>query len=89
MTGLKLCQSCGMPLTSECFGTQADGAPSPDYCVYCYEKGDFTADLTMEEMINSCVPFMISAHPELSTDKARAMMRAILPGLKRWREEKK
>ncbi len=85
----KLCQSCGMPLgeEKELYGTEADGSYSADYCIYCYRDGDFTADITMEEMINSCVPFMLQAHPELAPAKARAMMAAVLPRLKRWREE--
>lgn len=83
----KLCQSCGMPLTDELVGTEQDGGKSADYCLYCYRDGDFTADLTMEEMINSCVPFMTAAHPELAPAKARAMMNAVLPSLKRWKKE--
>lgn len=86
----KLCQSCGMPLGEETdlCGTELDGSKNADYCSYCYKDGDFTADLTMEEMINSCVPFMTAAHPELAPAKARAMMRAVLPNLKRWKENK-
>lgn len=82
----KLCQSCGMPLSDELAGTEQDGSKSEDYCLYCYRDGDFTADLTMEEMINSCIPFMTQAHPELLPAKARAMMNAVLPGLKRWKK---
>lgn len=85
----KICQSCGMPLgeEKELYGTQADGTINPDYCIYCYRNGDFTADITLEEMINSCIPFMLQAHPELAPAKARAMMAAVLPQLKRWKEK--
>ncbi|MBP5483845.1 MAG: transcriptional regulator, partial [Bacteroidales bacterium] len=31
---LKFCQSCGMPLTAEMKGTNADGSKSEDYCIY-------------------------------------------------------
>ena len=84
----KICQSCGMPLgeEKELHGTQADGTINPDYCIYCYRNGDFTADITMEEMINSCIPFMLQAHPELAPAKARAMMHAVLSQLKRWKK---
>ena len=29
---MKFCQSCGMPLTNEVLGTNADGTPNEDYC---------------------------------------------------------
>jgi len=33
----KFCQSCGMPLTEEVLGTNADGSKNKDYCMYCYK----------------------------------------------------
>ena len=36
-------------------GTEADGTKSREYCNYCYENGAFTANCTMEEMIDFCV----------------------------------
>ena len=49
---MTFCQSCGMPLADPgLFGTNADGTPNTEYCLYCYKDGDFTADLTMDEMI--------------------------------------
>ncbi|MBR6920026.1 MAG: zinc ribbon domain-containing protein, partial [Bacteroidales bacterium] len=47
----KFCQSCGMPLTEEMLGTNADGSKNGDYCSYCYKDGAFTNDCTMDEMI--------------------------------------
>ena len=47
----KFCQSCGMPLTEEVLGTNADGSKNEDYCMYCYKDGKFLQDCTMEEMI--------------------------------------
>lgn len=85
---LTFCQSCGMPLLDEAsLGTNEDGTPNPDYCSYCYQQGDFTADLTMDEMIDTCVPFMTQAHPELSSRQAHEMMRLVLPTLKRWKKK--
>ena len=85
---MTFCQSCGMPLADPgLFGTNADGTPNTEYCLYCYKDGDFTADLTMDEMIETCVPLMVQAHPELSAQKAHEMMRQVLPKLKRWRKE--
>ena len=35
----KFCQSCGMPLTEDVLGTNADGSKNEDYCMYCYKDG--------------------------------------------------
>lgn len=81
------CQSCGMPLLDkESLGTNEDGTPNPQYCAYCFQKGDFTADLTIDEMIETCVPFMMQGHPELSSRQAHEMMRLVLSSLKRWKK---
>ena len=37
----KFCQSCGMPLTEDILGTNADGSKNEDYCMYCYKDGKF------------------------------------------------
>lgn len=82
----KFCQSCGMPMDSEeLYGTNADGGKNPDYCKYCYEKGAFTFHGSMEEMIEICVPPMVNANPDMTADKARAMMKEFYPMLKRWK----
>ena len=44
---MKFCQSCGMPLTDEVLGTNADGSKNEDYCMYCYKDGKFLQDCTM------------------------------------------
>ncbi len=65
------CQSCGMPLDrAEDMGTEADGAPSGEYCRYCYQAGAFTApEATMG-----------------TRAEAEQMMRSWYPTLKRWRQ---
>ena len=85
----KYCQSCGMPMgaTNEMYGTNANGTISEDYCKYCYTNGSFHKEETMEEMIESCVPHVVDAHPEMSEDKARKMMQSTFPALKRWRKD--
>ena len=77
-----------MPLgeEKELYGTEADGSYSADYCIYCYRDGDFTADITLEEMVNSCLPFILQAHPKMLPAKARAIMTAALSRLKRWKK---
>ena len=58
MNEMTFCQSCAMPLTEETKGTEADGSLSPHYCKYCYDKGKFLQNMTMEEMIDFCAPHM-------------------------------
>jgi len=36
------CESCGIPLSDDTCGTEADGSPSTSYCKTCYAKGKFT-----------------------------------------------
>ena len=82
------CQSCGMPMgaTNEMYGTNASGGKSEDYCKCCYESGVFTSNVTMDEMIEICVPHMTSLNPGMSEDEARKMMRGFFPMLKRWKQ---
>lgn len=78
------CQSCGMPLNDEKqFGTEKEDGRNTDYCIYCYENGEFKqTDITMEDMIEICVPFM--KENGMSEDKARVLLKQSLPTLKRW-----
>ena len=83
----KFCQSCAMPLTDELFGTNADGTKNEDYCMYCFNDGEFTSDMSMEEMMNFCIEKMVEVHPEMDKNQASAMMREVFPKLKRWANE--
>lgn len=85
----RYCQSCGMPMgsTEELYGTNADGSKSRDYCKYCYENGEFTSACSMDEMIEFCIPPMVSANDGMTEEKARSMMREYFPTLKRWKAE--
>lgn len=78
-----VCQSCGMPLTKEVFGTEKDGSKNEDYCVYCYKEGSLTSECTMDEMINTCIPFM--EEQGMNKDEARKLLEKELPNLKRWK----
>ena len=80
----KFCQSCAMPLTDELLGTNADGSKNEDYCMYCFKDGEFTSDMSMEEMMNFCIEKMVEVHPEIDKDEASAMMMEVFPKLKRW-----
>ena len=82
------CQSCGMPITDpQLRGTEADGQASPHYCKFCYDHGAFTGEMTMEQMIDFCVPILVREHPGLTEEQARAQMRGFFPTLLRWRKD--
>lgn len=89
----KFCQSCGMPLTEEIMGTNSDGTLSEDYCMHCYKDGNFTRNMTMEEMIEFCAQFTDEINKNsgqnLTKEEAKDQMRHYFPNLKRWREENK
>ena len=81
------CQSCGMPMDDPALrGTERDGTPSPHYCKYCYQNGAFTGDMTMEQMIDFCVPMTVQANPGMTEEQARDQMRRFFPMLLRWRK---
>lgn len=83
------CQSCGMPLTDEFFGTNADGSANHDYCSYCFKEGAFTHDETMEEIIEHNLKYLEEFNKDSDTkysiEEAREEMRRYFPTLKRWR----
>ncbi len=83
----KFCQCCGMPMddNNELYGFNSDGSINLDYCKYCYEDGKFTFGGTMEEMIEVCIPHMVSANENMDEDTARKMMLEWFPTLKRWK----
>lgn len=78
------CQSCGMPMVKEeLFGTEKDGGKSAEFCVYCYENGEYRQpDMPMEDMITLCVPYL--KEDGMGEDEARELLIKDLPRLKRW-----
>ena len=85
---MHFCQSCGMPLTDEIHGTNADGSKNEEYCIYCFKDGAFTGDFTMEEMIDFCSQFVEQYNKDsgqnLTQEEYKAMLRQYYPNLKRW-----
>lgn len=90
---MKFCQSCGMPLTDDKKGTNADGSLNEDYCIYCYKDGQFQQDVTMEQMIEHCAQFTDEINKQsgqnLTVEQAKDMMRQFFPHLKRWKQSTK
>ena len=86
---MKFCQSCGMPLSPEVLGTNADGSKNEEYCVYCYKDGAFTSNCTMDEMIEFCSKFVDEFNKNtgksLSREQYEAELRKYFPTLKRWK----
>ncbi len=84
---MKYCQSCCMPLENAgLLGTNADGSRNEDYCHYCMVDGKFSKEETMEEMIESCIPFVSKGNPWPDEETARKAMLEIFPQLKRWKK---
>ena len=81
---MKFCQSCAMPMTEELYGNNKDSSKNEDYCIYCYENGEFTADISMEEMIDFCLDIAIDTGMYDDRAEARAQMLSWFPTLKRW-----
>ena len=83
------CQSCGSPMgeTNELYGTNADGSKSADYCHYCFKDGLFTADITMNQMIEHVIPYVIEGNEGMTEDQARKMVEGFMPELKRWNQK--
>ena len=72
-----------MPMSDEHFGSEKDGSKSEDYCSYCYQDGEFTTDISMEEMIDYSAPKAAEA-TGMSEEAARKMCEDMFPHLKRW-----
>ena len=87
----RFCQSCGMPLTNDVLGTNADGSKNEDYCMYCYRDGRFLQDCTMDEMIEVCVQYLDEFNKNtgqhLTADEYREGLRQYFPTLKRWQKK--
>lgn len=85
---MKFCQSCGMPLTDEVLGTNADGSKNQDYCIYCYKDGAFTGDFTMEQMAEYCSMFAEEYNKNtgehLTACEYKQLLLQQFPNLKRW-----
>lgn len=78
------CQSCGMPMpNAEVLGTDRAGEKIKDYCIYCYEAGEFKQpDISLQEMITLCSGYLVEEGMDETV--ARKLLADQLPHLKRW-----
>lgn len=79
-----------MPMTEPAhFGTERDGSPSADYCVYCYKDGAFTADVTVDEMVELNLRYLDEFNKDspvqFTEEEARKVLPQYLKTLKRWK----
>lgn len=82
-----------MPLSvPEHFGTNKGGSRNMDYCRFCYQDGRFTANLSMDEMIEVCAGYIdqwkLPDNRKISRDEAIGLMKEQFPLLKRWVKRK-
>jgi len=79
----KICQSCGMPIKdANQLGTNSDGTKNSDYCKYCYDRGNFIDNVTMEEYITMCSKYGKQAG--MSNEQMYEYCSKLFPTLKRW-----
>lgn len=84
---MKICQSCGMPMKEELYGTNKDGSANDVYCCYCYKEGEFAQDCTMEEMADFCAPIEVKDGRAKSVEEAKAALMQYFATLGRWKEQ--
>lgn len=79
-----ICQSCGLPIEDDKFGTNPDGTHSEDYCADCWEEGEYNEPtIRIEDMIERSARKM-SEWGDISEDDALRKLEKMLPRLKRW-----
>lgn len=79
-----ICQSCAGELNEDNLGTNADGSPSPYYCIDCFENGNFTEALSFEEALEEIAN--VAEEVGYSREEAISFAETTLSQLKRWKE---
>ena len=86
-----ICQSCGIPLTEENRGTDANGNHCETYCSFCFQKGKFTQNFTMTQMIEFCLQYLDQINSltgrNLTPTQAKERTLRLFPHLKRWEQK--
>lgn len=81
----KICQSCGMPMQEEQYGSNQDGSPNATYCCYCFKDGKYEQECTVEEMAEFCAPFEVEGGRCKTKEEAKEQLMAYFPTLERWK----
>lgn len=84
----KICQSCGMPMSErdDSVGTNFDGTMSSEYCSSCYHLGEFTLDVTFEELVEEMYQLLLEDENHWEEDEAREYIVDHLSKLRRWKK---
>jgi hypothetical protein len=84
-----ICQSCAMTLNEKkYYGTNSDGSQNEDYCIFCFKDGNFTYEITMNEMVEKGIDFL-NRFGYLKNNKQEDLkekLNKVYSGLKRWSE---
>ncbi|MCL2683533.1 MAG: zinc ribbon domain-containing protein [Bacteroidales bacterium] len=85
----QICQSCGMPISEDKQkGTNEDGSLSNDYCSYCFQKGKFTQNVSLDEQVEiglSYYPPYKEAKTQEEKNLLKQQSKEYLSNLKRWK----
>jgi len=79
-----ICQSCGLPFTDEFRGTNRDQTESEDYCINCFQNGNFVEPSLSLREIEAGYFEKAKKNEDLTLEEAQEAIK-ILPTLKRWR----
>lgn len=79
-----------MPMSAtEHFGTNKDLTANKEYCCYCFDDGQFTEELTLDEMMDRYAElaesYCVQAEREFNREEVYKKIRQSFPLLKRWR----
>lgn len=78
-----------MPLeTEDDMGSNGDKSKNSEYCCYCFQKGSFVEDLSMEQMIERTAGFLTD-YTTMPLEAALEFTRSHIPQLKRWKRKNK
>jgi hypothetical protein len=83
---MTICQSCGVVLETNQFGTEEDGSKNQEYCFHCYRDGNFTFKGSFEDFLEKQIDISIENFG-ISEDEARKHAKEKLPLLNRWINE--
>lgn len=79
-----VCQSCGLPLQEENYGTYRNAAFNDDYCNACFRDGEFTDHSLTLHKLETQLEENVAHHNSISFEEAERLKK-VLPTLKRWR----
>lgn len=79
-----ICQSCGLPFSSNYRGTNRNRTENIDYCGGCFKNGEFTNHSLSLHSLEVKIMEMAKVHEEITLEEAQNVIK-ILPHLKRWK----